>query len=414
MQVMKKRTIIFIILGVVVLILIGLFFIRDIQKENITDNNQESSGSIQKFGLGSLCSDEDECREFCLNNRGRCEEYCRGNENELCQIIFSLQQESESTDIVKDCISNPKPVFTAPFTDIAKISSVTQTGSNALYNPGSQARSYINMKYEPGTDIVPIYAPINSTLTGITYATRNLRTGTAKGEYRLDFKVSCEVRYAFDHLADITDKIKEFAPVVPANNTRLDRSVSIYIQAGELLGYTDRNIIGGNWDFVFINTAHESSHSNPERWISDHSNHADCPYDYFTPELKNKYYALIEKSDTEITCGPLLHDIPGTIAGYWFKDDANEDHGKRFGIYGGYHFVEFILANEKEFLFIRDGNPSRISPKQVTIGKGTCYFDNEKNAYAYLKLLSETELGLATGNGNCPSSFPQEFEVFER
>ncbi len=41
-------------------------------------------------GLGDLCSNMDECRDFCLDNRGRCEQYCSNYpENMVCQKLFS-------------------------------------------------------------------------------------------------------------------------------------------------------------------------------------------------------------------------------------------------------------------------------------------------------------------------------------
>ena len=54
-------------------------------------------------GLGTLCSDEKECVSFCLNNRGRCEKYCKGNKNELCAVIFPLQKPIPKT--------TPKPII---------------------------------------------------------------------------------------------------------------------------------------------------------------------------------------------------------------------------------------------------------------------------------------------------------------
>lgn len=43
----------------------------------------------QSVGLGDLCSGEDQCISFCQNNLGKCQEYCKGNqENVLCQKYF--------------------------------------------------------------------------------------------------------------------------------------------------------------------------------------------------------------------------------------------------------------------------------------------------------------------------------------
>ncbi|MBM3233369.1 hypothetical protein FJZ18_04355 [Candidatus Pacearchaeota archaeon] len=83
----------------------------------------------QEQGLGSLCSSEADCQQFCQNNRGRCESYCRGKTIELCRKLFSpessLSQRS-SPSRQQDCISNPSPLFTHSFTDIEKLSGISK------------------------------------------------------------------------------------------------------------------------------------------------------------------------------------------------------------------------------------------------------------------------------------------------
>ena len=55
--------------------------------EQATDNIAKSV--MQQRGLGTLCSTEEKCINFCFTNRGRCESYCKGNhENELCQQLY--------------------------------------------------------------------------------------------------------------------------------------------------------------------------------------------------------------------------------------------------------------------------------------------------------------------------------------
>lgn len=107
---MKKSVLIIGIIGI--LLLIGIVSIAI--KERITEESIKNS--IQRFAsqsLGSLCSGEESCKEFCLNNRGKCEDYCKGNENELCKTIFSdnnVQQNKETTNINPD-INRPGQAF---------------------------------------------------------------------------------------------------------------------------------------------------------------------------------------------------------------------------------------------------------------------------------------------------------------
>ena len=101
-----KKVLIFISLSFFILI-IGCAEDDDIQnkliRENIKEIPIESEEKQKNIGLGNLCSNEDECNSFCLNNRGRCEQYCKINtENELCKKIFTVQNQQTSENENKD------------------------------------------------------------------------------------------------------------------------------------------------------------------------------------------------------------------------------------------------------------------------------------------------------------------------
>src|SRR3989344_6856212 len=154
-----------------------VFFVYQAMQEPSSETTQDSKirqhiPEQQSFSLGSLCSSESECQAFCLNNRGLCTSYCDKNPaNKLCLTLFDPKAPSPSLsqDKKSNCISNPAPVFTHPFTDISKISQISQYGNNAMVNPGAQARSYVSVKEGEST---PIYAPVNATLTKITYSNK--------------------------------------------------------------------------------------------------------------------------------------------------------------------------------------------------------------------------------------------------
>ena len=67
---------------------------KDLENNEIVQEQRENLPQ-----LGNLCSGEEECIAFCLNNRGRCEEYCKGNENALCSVIFPSVESSEKKQI---------------------------------------------------------------------------------------------------------------------------------------------------------------------------------------------------------------------------------------------------------------------------------------------------------------------------
>ena len=419
---MKKSVIIGIVITIFwVVLLAGIFFGKDFISDTSDSGSRRLTGiKSSSFGLGDLCSGEEECISFCQNNRGQCESYCKGNKNEICKIIFppeNHEQNRTRQNNEENCVSNPKPVFTHSFTDIAKLSEISQYGNNAVINPGSQARNYVVVREGENT---PVYAPTNVTITRIYFSDKNytqfFNREYVRPEYRIDFAISCEVKAAYDHIVSLSDKLKPFAPQVPAPGRNDGVAVSIPIQAGEVIGHTSGSFPGRAFDFFFLNYAQKTEHLNPARWITDHSLYMDCPFDYFVEGLKQQYYNLIDEEQGVRSCGPRVRELPNTIAGYWFQGDATETSGSRFLVYGSKHFVEWTLIRGSEFpIAYRTQDADFVLPEKVTEGKSACYYDSDKKTYVYAKMLPNDKVALVSGAGTCPSSFSEDkLQVFER
>lgn len=419
---MKRGKVTGIVIGIsiliVVAVLLATIFLKEMRVNEDTESSLLDRLKSQSTGLGNLCSGEDECKTFCQDNRGQCEEYCKGKGDELCKIIFPPGMEDDKRfEQKEDCVSNPNPIFTHPIADISKITWISRYGNNAFYNPGSQARSYVAVREGEST---PVYAPSNVTITRIYFSDKNASQffgrEFVRPEYRIDFTVSCEVRVAYDHILSLSDKLKPYAPQVPAPGKNDGVVVSIPLQAGEVIGYTSGAIPGRTFDFFLLNYARKAEHINPSRWTTDHSLYMDCQYNYFPDELKQQYIAFIDEVKGVRDCGPTVREVPNTLLGYWFKGNATETNGPRFGIYAGMHFVEWtLLLGSESPIAYRDGDVRRIDPETITEGKTICYSDSDRNAYVYLKMLPNDKLALVGGTGTCPSSFPEDkAEFFER
>ena len=85
-------------------------------------------------------------------------------------------------------------------------------------------------------------------------------------------------------------------------------------------------------------------------------------------------------------------------------------------IYGTKHFVEWTLIKSTEKLeYFRTHDADFLLPEKVIEGENVCYFDNDKNSYVYVKMLSNDTVAPVGGTGACPSSFPEDtVEIFER
>lgn len=331
-------------------------------------------------------------------------------------IILLLSRKITRSGDSGNCQSNPSPIFTTDFTDLEKISNFRPLGSNQA---GSTGRGYMVVK--DGME-APIYSPADAILETIIYAPRGPDT---PAEYGLYFKVSCEVTFLFDHIDKISDKIKEFAPKEPANSTRTELGThpGVVIKKGELLGYSDGTPLAHTFDFLLMNKSKSAPRINQKRWTWEQALYSQCPYDYFTKELKDKYYAKIgdisrmSGVDSFIPvkdCGGPSHDTAGTASGGWFKGDSTDYKGDYLAVNKYLETVEVTLRKDgNREVSVSDYSP-KVWPQDIKAGNEVCYQDSNGNMWAYVKLISENQLTFAKGFGSCPASFPKDFDTWER
>ena len=379
--------------GIVVIVLLaagaGLFYLR-----SIGENLQASTAATTTTSTYAIT-------------------YATSNYASSSKLQTSNTTGSATVTQPPGCQHNIAPVFTMPFTNATMIQFVYPLGG---ISTGSPARSYVFVKMAPNGShlFVPVYAPVNMTLQGITYANRNYGQLGTRPEYRLDFQVTCEVSLTFDHIPTVEGWIASLGPSVPANNSRTGVYVSVPAQAGKLLGYTDGTRVAGSWDFMVLNQAKPAFHVNESRWTSDQYRYGDCPYDYFTGDLKATYYSLLSASGTTLTplCGKVSRDVPGTIAGGWFQGNSTVVQGSRLLVGKFLNYMEMAVSQASGPVFdIRDYR-SMVDPATVMVGQSVCYSDG--TSYAYLDLVSMLSMRVATGTGGCPTQLPYTYQIWNR
>ncbi|XOU94318.1 MAG: hypothetical protein ACNFW9_05755 [Candidatus Kerfeldbacteria bacterium] len=325
-------------------------------------------------------------------------------------IIQSNINILEVSDVPEDC----DVVFTHRFTDITKINAIQPIGSITGASPG---RSYLDIKEG---ETVPVYAPMDATLKFIAYSYRGPEAPYP--EYGFSFDTGCGVTFMLDHLDTISDELKQYAPIEPSLATDGTNNLSVEVEAGTLLGYTDGTEQAKTFDFLVIDKNTDVFHINPERWDWDQALHAVCPYDLYTDDLKSEYY---EKIGTYYytgfvkaeSCGNPSYDIVGTISGGWFlgeNDTMMTGEFMTIGEEGGNVYT--IVKNNLEDVIIRvDDYWTEVMPKDVKVGSSACYFDNNTDTWMFLNLVSEETIQLANGNGNCPVEFPDSnIKIYSR
>ncbi len=183
------------------------------------------------------------------------------------------------------CESNIEPIFSHHVTDISKLNAVIPPPS--LVQGDLKAHSYLDTRKHR----VPVYAPVDMLFVdGTFYKT------SQGGEYMLDFEVSCEVSIRFDHILEPVESIKHMLPSIPMDDSRTHGvSVPVQFSAGDLIAYTT-GTENGIWDFGVYNTEHPNQFSKLDEYRhSKIYTTGDCPYVYFSDELKWEYEGIYDQ-----------------------------------------------------------------------------------------------------------------------
>lgn len=159
-----------------------------------------------------------------------------------------------------------------------------------------------------------------------------------------------DVEVTFYHLNDLPPKLlsvldkTDYCRQEQTGNTQYEFcgriTEGIQVKAGELLGKGNpakKKSIKQFFDFgMSDHRTPELKFANPSRWVGDFDKkHMVCPFDYFTPELRQKFLSQMADSDDPILkrtieplCGEYMQDVVGTAQGVWFKvgaDSREED-----------------------------------------------------------------------------------------
>lgn len=406
-------------------------------------SSQTSGGSVFNFIVEEIVEEINVKFEACINDS--------------CRTIMTTVQDAgllqslRSEFYGKRCItaSNPHPIFTHHVIPLELLTMVIPPGTAAsgmlkphAYLVGPAGEGLFGEQPWLGYPrSVPVTVPVNSWLVEVL-AYRSTAYGTNAPEppieYMLIFEVSCEVYFKVDHTGPLVDKIDALGPFPEGSSMAL--KTPIEFEAGELVTYSSGVNPGGNVDFGVYDTTIERTFTNQERYSNGHHDqhlNEACPFDYFTPELREKHYALIgDESTRELLVGPKLcrvsadSDVPGTVKGAWFMPGGN------IGSYWGIHESVFSISTshgaswvrgtfaahpetgEELEIIVAPGDTTYIEPSKVT--DEHCYESYDKYhskkdpVYLHVKLTTPSDLRVEYGTGSCGNRTVVETLVLER
>lgn len=339
------------------------------------------------------------------------------------QLTPTPESEEAEDELGPDgCSHNPDPIFTAMFTELDMIDFITPIGR---VTDSVVPHSYIWISQAGGgpPPEVPVYIPVDAVFSSYAYYVEPMRDGRGGWvdvlQYMLVFEVSCEVNFKFDHLDRLVEELAILLPDEPSESTRTQElDPKPFLKAGTLIGYTTGTRSAHNWDFGVYNSARPNAFVNQERyqqmWDLRTILHADCPYAYYQGELRETVYALLPDGE----CGSGSQDAPGTISGAWFEaqefspnDPSRQAVVVGIGVIPGSQYIQF-WTEEVSFRVYPEA-ATYLPPASVTTAH--CYQSSDSpRRYAFMKLLSDMELALATGRGSCPAQMPIAHQVYYR
>jgi len=385
----KNNKFIWMILVAIVLVLLAFFLFFN--NYNNSNSNSNSDGDYNSDGLANSLIQNSFSEDFQQNL-------------ENCSIEFT------------DYLVDPKYVL-----KVGQIGVVHGSGKTIV------ERSYISVKSNFTGKKVPIYAPVDMTLTsGSHYG----NPATAEGslpDYALWFDAGCGVEVNLAHLKEVVESIALQLPEIKTDSRSIQLE-KLKFKAGDLIGYFIYNEGGvAGFDFIVRDQSFTNQFINQERYEGDRARnliHGVCPYDFYTGEKKQDYYNLLGGAGGKLfnvkDCGNASRDLAGTISGMWFLDKEitgsiyenyyNEgDYGNLLSITGDEESVTIGYLGQSNILRVYSNEPTYKLPTQVMGEHCYQFSSNSVNlGYAYFKVIDKMTMDIYyTPSGSCPLAMPE-------
>ncbi len=315
---------------------------------NALPDAQETVPKITPTGLGSLCSSAEKCISYCLNNRGRCEGYCKKNtENPVCQKIFSAPGQEQPFQHSKNildkewsrgkCEGNGTVPFEAPAMQPADISVIIPMGSMIAghVTPIDHLYFYpVNWQTADPRNKVNIYAPADGTIVQVSTSGKAIEAHLQNKPPTHDLIIehSCDFYTLLGLMSDFSPQLQE--KIGPLNENS-QKSVRIPVTQGEVVG----NVWGQSLDyFVFYTNAPQKNWIIPEHYDTElGKKFVVDPFDYYKEPVKSQLLAKNLRTAAP-RGGKIDYDIDGKLIGTWFVTHTNGYAGGAGvkGHYGSY------------------------------------------------------------------------------
>jgi len=406
---------------IIILLLIGIVFISGCAPEE-PQHEQDSAPVINE----ELVEEEIEEEEITEPVEEDIQEQKQQDEEMQEQFV-----EEPEEPYITGPARETKPAFPVQFTHHV----IDLSHYQRLFPPGGVSLGTFNvfggLTLKKDVERSPIYAPIDADVAGISYYSYSDPWTPETKMYDLSLIIHEDLTLSFGGLGELAPKLKAVAPQQPQEHSAGgDLTEPTSIKAGELLGYVVRVGNEGGWELGAYDKSNQNIVANMDRhwdkWSDAPGKYVIgvCPYNYYPDDMRQEYLNLMPGKK----CPNASRDVPGTAAGYWFANKTFHTVEDDFFYFGGISPRLTIAAEESGDVvwggFGQGKDEANVGtsprdPADLHVGDSFCYkndfdwVDTGKN-YLFVKLLSETELAMYYGEGNCPSSLPSDYKVYLR
>lgn len=269
-------------------------------------------------GLGNLCFDEEECKSFCQNNRGRCESYCQGKEIELCRIILSSSHREAIPQEKRGCTGEGTVTFTSSPMRIEDIGIIEPIGLmiGGHVTPIDHGYYYAKTMRSPYRNDTSLFVDILAPASGIVTSVQSMPSEYASssiGDYRFIIYHTCSFYTIYIHVNQLSEKLRAIA------NT----PNTVAVEAGEVIGKAPGFDFSVHNDEVTL-----LGFIVPKTYIAEPWKiHTVDMFDSFAEPVRTQ---LLDKNIRQKAPrgGKIDYDIDGKLVGNWFEENTNGYFGK--------------------------------------------------------------------------------------
>ena len=313
------------------------------------------------------------------------------------------------------------PEFTADFIDPSYVHDVTPIGEQTGSGGVIAVRSYIHPKSELLGKELPIYAPVDMTLTSANYYKNASASVTYQPEYSLYFEAGCGIFVKFFHIKGVVGKVAGVVPIEPSSSSAGQPVTPTPVKAGEQIGWYKLGENSVAFDFWVDNQAHTNDFIVASHFATSNALHSVCPYDFYTPAKRALWLAKLGAPGSDpvpgTSCGIVTEGLSGTADGMWFiSPNTPTDHLSWDGFYqsqimlstdpiGTVRIGGLNTSGTLSQMMISPQSPTWGKPSDVMVGTSHCWSNDTQSVG--VTLTSKATMSVIVGTGSCatlPSS----------